>query len=33
MALLSNGFIMVGFSPVASEIAIAYGCDKSIVDA
>jgi len=33
MGLLSNGFIMVGFSPVASDIAIAYDCEKFIVDA
>ncbi|CDW79334.1 UNKNOWN [Stylonychia lemnae] len=33
MGLLSNGFIMVGFSPVASIIADAFKCDKFIVDA
>ena len=32
LALLSNGFMMVGFSPVASIIATTYDCPKIIVD-
>eukprot|EP00347_Sterkiella_histriomuscorum_P012556 403368114 len=31
-ALLSNGFIMVGFSPVSSNIAAIYNCQQIIVD-
>ncbi|CDW80057.1 UNKNOWN [Stylonychia lemnae] len=33
MALISDGFLMVGFSPVASVIADAFNCEKIIVDA
>ncbi len=32
MALVSNGFLMVGFSPVASILAEIYNCEKIIVD-
>jgi len=33
MGLLSNGFLMVGFSPISTTVAITYNCPQIVVDA